>query len=102
MTILDNNFYVSDGKTLMNQNCFIPFQFNNEESYFCVLQNSQFQCAVNENNDYDSCNLGINYFFIKTKQINKRNKFFQIFVRGIFKSSKSYLWWSFQCYCQLQ
>jgi hypothetical protein len=46
------------GSTVTNKNCQIPFLYNNVESYFCALNQSRFVCAVNQNNDFDYCNLG--------------------------------------------
>ena len=55
--------YVTDftsiaGSTVSNKNCQIPFLFNNMSSYFCALDKSRFICSVDQNNNFDYCNLG--------------------------------------------
>jgi hypothetical protein len=55
--------YITDftsiaGKTDSNKNCQIPFLYNNVSSYFCAVNQSRFVCAVDQNNNFDYCNLG--------------------------------------------
>ena len=46
------------GKTVSNKNCQIPFSYKNASSYFCAFNQSRFLCAVDQNNNFDYCNLG--------------------------------------------
>ena len=46
------------GKTVSNKNCDIPFLYNNDQSYFCVLNQSRFICEVDQSSSFDYCNLG--------------------------------------------
>ena len=57
-SVIITDFTSIAGKTLANKNCQIPFLFNNMSSYFCALDQSRFICAVDQNDNFDYCNLG--------------------------------------------
>ena len=46
------------GKTQSYRSCDIPFLYNDDFSYFCVLNQSRFICEVDKSSLFDYCILG--------------------------------------------
>jgi hypothetical protein len=52
------------GKTQSYKNCNIPFLYQDDFSYFCVLNQSRFVCETDKSNEFDYCILGKKIIFV--------------------------------------